>query len=1159
MPCSLAMVQSGTICPRTIRYSIPLWLKIRFLPVTVRFSFHGMLNLNLSNRFDVLLQTFCENLAKRPATVFTAEQVIVPSAAIKRKLMLAIADTAGVCAGVEFSFLAQWLWRQIGKFVEVPETSPFSSSVLSWRILRLLEEPGFAAPYPRIAGYLSRCDEIMRFDLACRIASLFEQYVLSRPEWLAAWSKGETVEIVRKGHPKQAVAGEDQAWQAALWRKIAEETGTLEEEPAERFLKMLETGGEEMAARLPERVHLFLEPSVAPYHVGILNRLGRWMDIELYVVNPCREYWFEIVDSRRLAWLSKRQKDLYHETGNRLLASWGKESRASLESLLARLEPVGRENDGFISCAERARPETLLSRLQDAILDLTELEAGSLSHLGRDGSLEIHLAHSRTREIEILHDQLLRRFASGDPPGPGDILVVSPDLDEIAPMIEAVFSHNRSAPQIPYVITGRKDSRINPVSRALLDLLALASSRFTAAGVIDVLMLPEIGATFGFGGDLDKIRGWLGDAGICWAIDGAHKREFGLPEEDGHSFHDGLHRLFLAYALPDGRRVPFADRLPAGHAAGTQAAGLGQLWRFVEAVRQLKRDLSHPKTAAGWWQTWHGILDAFVTVTPETLEADREVRMRIAGLRDAMTQAGEAFETGFIIARHALERALEGAGQGSVPAGVVTFAPMDSLRNLPFGHVYVIGLDDGVYPAEVRQQEFDLIRLAPRKGDCLPHETDKNVFLDLVLSAGKSLYLSCTGRNIRDNSPKPPSILIAELLEVLEPALAEKTDGEARLAAREKLLVEHPLQPFSPDYFNGRADERMVSFRSDLCDALNLKKEKINIKEELEYDTSEDGLDNDIGDELAAGTPFFRAPLAFPDASWRDVLLDDLIRFFCHPNRYLMRSRLGLDFPRKEKELASDEPFTVDRTARRRLADRLLPLYLDGMAPEDIARSAAAGNEFPAGAMGAQQRQSELMELSAFAQALSADLKTGFVAPVSRTLEFDLGGEIWRLSGSLSDVRKTGLIRYRYDEGAPRDYLAAWIEHLFLNACAPEGVALSSVWHFRDGKTVLEPYGRARAVLRDLMDIYRTGLNRPLHFFPRSAWEFVQSGGHAGKANGIWRPADGSRRGESADAFNWLAMRGVREPLDADFAALANRVFGPLLAHMKGGVRETGE
>ena len=71
------------------------------------FSCHGMLNLNQSNRFEVLLQMLCENLAERPASVFTPDQVIVPSAAVKRKLTLAIADVYGVCANVTFPFLPQ--------------------------------------------------------------------------------------------------------------------------------------------------------------------------------------------------------------------------------------------------------------------------------------------------------------------------------------------------------------------------------------------------------------------------------------------------------------------------------------------------------------------------------------------------------------------------------------------------------------------------------------------------------------------------------------------------------------------------------------------------------------------------------------------------------------------------------------------------------------------------------------------------------------------------------------------------------------------------------------------------------------------------------------------------------------------------------------------
>ena len=97
-------------------------------------------------------------------------------------------------------------------------------------------------------------------------------------------------------------------------------------------------------------------------------------------------------------------------------------------------------------------------------------------------------------------------------------------------------------------------------------------------------------------------------------------------------------------------------------------------------------------------------------------------------------------------------------------------------------------LDKGVFPADRYPDEFDLIGVAPRKSDRLPRESDRNVFLDLLLSARKSLTLSYSGKNIRDNSAKPPSILISELLKSLKPALAVSNDP-ADLAAAERMLA----------------------------------------------------------------------------------------------------------------------------------------------------------------------------------------------------------------------------------------------------------------------------------------------------------------------------------------------------------------------------------
>ena len=39
------------------------------------------------------------------------------------------------------------------------------------------------------------------------------------------------------------------------------------------------------------------------------DALARVVEVRLYVLNPCREFWFDIVDARRLSWLAAQQKD----------------------------------------------------------------------------------------------------------------------------------------------------------------------------------------------------------------------------------------------------------------------------------------------------------------------------------------------------------------------------------------------------------------------------------------------------------------------------------------------------------------------------------------------------------------------------------------------------------------------------------------------------------------------------------------------------------------------------------------------------------------------------------------------------------------------------------------------------------------------------------
>ncbi|QXP90132.1 exodeoxyribonuclease V subunit gamma [Methylococcus capsulatus] len=1136
-------------------------------------SLPSPLNIFFSNRFEILTQRLFDDLAQGPADPFVAEQVIVPSLAVRRRLELDHADRFGVCANVEFSYLAHWLWVQIGQVIEVGASSPFAPATLTWRVFRMLGEEALVSAHPRLKSYLARADGAMRFDLAQRVAHLLEQYLTYRPDWLAAWLEGGPA----SGLPE--ASREDEAWQAALWRTLVDELEVRREHPSAAFFRAVEAMGPEATRRagLPARAHLFCLPTIPPLYLDILGKLARWTELHLYVLNPCREYWFDIVDPRRLNYLEVRGDALYRETGNRLLANWGQQTQAHIDLLFDKAEGAVIDDAQF----EPPARISLLAAVQEAILDLRDPEPGCCASVAGDRSIEVHVCHSLVRELEVLHDQLLALLARPDAPKVSDILVVMPRLEEVAPLIDAVFGTAPAARRIPYAITGLRRTVANPAAAALLTLLGLFASRCKASAVYEFLQRPLVHARFGLGlDDLECIHEWFQAAGIRWGLNGAHRKAVGLPEVERHSFCDGLDRLFLGYALGD-VPVQFDGRLPAGSPEGSEALALGGFAHFVDLLTHWHRVWSTPATAQTWGERLNAVVGAFLMETPETVPDLQEVREVIAALS---RHWGEAAVTGTIepeVVRVALESLLDDPARGGTPSGRLTFTAMASLRSLPYRVVCVIGLNDGEFPHPDRPAEFDLIAQAPRRGDRQRRYDERNLFLDLLLAARERLYLSYTGRSVRDNAPLPPSTLLSELLDYLLPLVAAA--GESPEEARRRLVVEHPLQAFSPVYFDAAVakDPRLVSFNSEYCEALRAARsrrpsgEGVRACESLSREPEECSAtlaERERADHGPAGpiaeeeqndpdfehAPFFPAPMAVPEPEWREPNLDVLKRFFRNPCRYLLEQRLGLTLAEGEAELADDEPFLPAYFARSEVAERLLPLMLSAATEEAVEAVARAGIEFPQGQLGELLLKGELTRIREYAERIAGQTQEEPLQPLPGRLAFQIEGETWTLSGTLGQVWRRGLVRWRYDDTRPVDYMSGWLDHLFLNALAVRGVEPTTTWISRDGEYRFRPVAAAQERLRELVALYREGLRLPLHFFPRSAWAYAlglkQGGSQAAErqARKRWE-GSGDRRGESEDLAYRQALRGQADPLDGAFFRTVRTVFGPLLDHLEDG------
>ncbi len=1064
-----------------------------------------------SNRLEVLSDRLAE-LLRQPLRAPLGQDVIVTqSNGMARWLALRWADRLGVCANLSVRFPSTFLWEMSRAVLRrLPSTSSFDKPILSWRLMKLLRELEETAQFAGLRAYLGNGDDdFRRYELSCRIADCFDQYLVYRPDWIEKWE-----------------AGEDEDWQAELWRRLVRNGEAHRVQVQRRFRAALQQGD---AARghLPERVAVIGVVALPPLYLDLLAALAGVLDVHLFLLNPCREYWGDIQAERDLARLDEDidPDDAYLTVGHPLLASLGKQGRDFID--LALTYP-GMEWDGFVE----PEGDDLLHRLQADILHLREPGSGDVPPWPLrpdDRSLQVHVCHGPMREVEVLHDQLLALFEAHRDLRPSDVIVMAPDIAIYGPLIEAVFGSAPRGRWIPFSVADQGVPAENPLIEVFFNLLDLGGGRFAAEQVLGVLEPSAVRRRFDLTeDDLEQIRRWVRETGIRWGIDADSKRTLDLPATAEHTWRTGLDRLLLGYALPgEGRRL-YGDLLPYDEIEGSAAQALGGLQHFTEALFGLEALLRERRPWAAWITVLGTVLEQFFDPREREENELQLIRNALATLDDHAAQAGLVEPVSLAVVESALRQQLNTveSGAGRFLSSGVTCCAMVPMRSIPFPVVCLLGLNDDAYPRPQPSAGFDRMATRFRRGDRSRRQDDRYLFLETLLSARRCLYLSYVGQSIRDNALLPPSVLVGELLDVVDRSFQRADGGRAS----EQLVTRHPLQAFSRRYFAG--DPRWLSYAQEWVEA-----------------------SRQAGRGEREPEPLLMTELPEPEPAWRMVNLDGLLRFFRHPARWLLRERLGIRPEEDAEALENREPFVLGGLENHQVLGRMLELHREGQPSVEIARIMRAGGALPHGQVGEYAFAKAQERVTRFAGRL------GRVLPRAKgeALEVDLTlGDFW-LTGQLTGLTPDGWVSYRLASMKANDYLQLWLYHLALNAMAPAGMTLNSHWLAEDQDVLLEPVEDPRAQLHDLLTWYWRGSRQLLHFFPKAAFAYVgqlrkdrnnDAESALRAARTMWEGSPFSPdRAERDDPYYRLAFRDS-DPLDAEFTTVAEAVFAPLLERL---------
>jgi exodeoxyribonuclease V gamma subunit len=1127
----------------------------------------GLLILH-GNRFELLREAVFEWLARAPLAPLEEEVFLVQSNGVAEWLKMGLAQHQGVCAATRVELPARFLWRsfrQVLGAAEVPAMSPLDRGALVWRLMALLPEQVGRPGFEPLARFLAPGDMTRRLQLCQRLSELFDQYQVYRGDWLEAWAAGADTLPAPSGAAATPLPA-DQRWQPLLWRELLAPLGPVERaavrpELHRRFEAAL-TSGADPARPVARRVVVFGTSHLPLQTLQALAALAGRAQVLLAVPNPCRYHWADILGpataplpprhrlpSRPGRELSSVAPEDMHAHAHPLLAAWGRQGGDFIRQL-----------DAFDDAAEAQRRfalpridlfddtpgTTLLEQVQARIRDLVPLAEHPVATVpDTDRSIVFHIAHGAQREVEVLHDQLLALLDHPDasdgatPLQPRDIVVMLPDVEAFAPAIRAVFGqYPRQDPRhIPFDIADVSDRAGNPLVLAVDWLLRLPFQRCRLTDVRDLLDVPGIAARFGLSeDDLPRLARWMSEAGVRWGLGEAQREGLGLAAcGDQNTWLFGLRRMLLGYASgePGDADAAFAGIEPYAEVGGLDAALAGSLAALVEHLLHWWQASSKPGTPAQWATAARALLDAFVAPT------DESERLTVGALREALQCWLEACDNaGFdeplplAVVREAWLSGLEAPGLGRrFLGGGVTFCTLVPMRSIPFEVVCLLGMNDGDFPRAATRSDFDLMALPgqARPGDRSRRDDDRQLMLEALLSARRVLYLSWAGRNARDNSELPPSVLVSQLRDYL----AAGWQGEV-LAPR---TTEHPLQPFSRRYFTEGSG--LFTHAREWRDA-HLPQPEAATLPDLPEDAEE---------------------AAEPDPR---VTVARLAAFLKNPVKDFFRHRLDIVFTDGDDVAQDDEAFGLGGLEEHAVVRELLDGF-DPLAEADPARAAMShmqrlqrAGRFSLAALGGRQRDALVDAVTPMLRAWQ-DLHhgSGAAQPGIGSLQLEHRGQViddtvalWPAADPGTPPSWREIVPSRLCDNPRRKslrgemLLPAWVRTVAAGAC---GLPASGVLVGRDASVAIPPMPAERALplMQSLLDAFGDGENEPLPVACLSALAWVAGGEEA--AEKTYEGDDLHARGEGREACLARVFPDF-ESLAADgrFAPLAQQLYAPL-------------
>jgi exodeoxyribonuclease V gamma subunit len=995
-------------------------------------------NIYQSNSLEKLADKFIEKYRQNTSSPFYKEIILVQTSGMEKWLSLKATESIGVFANNDFLFpntLMTKLFKTVLDYKDIK--IDFSKEEILWKIYNILPELIHKEEFKQIKNYLSQDNNrLKQYQLSLKIADLFDQYLIYRPEMILAWDNNDFWLGEKTNYNDERFA-----WQPILWKEIFKESNKHKANILNLFKEKI--NDEKYITKLKDNfksINVFGVYILPQIFLDILSIVSQYIDINYFLLNPCKEFWFDIKSRKELKHIERKTgknlEDLYFDEGNELLSSLGKLGR-DFNNMLMNMPNFDNiiEEDYFIDIPENSN----LQIIQSDILNLKRIEDIKNENGNFDESIIINSCHNKMREIEILYDNILNYLDKNTDISLSDILVITPDITSYAPYIKAVFDNKTHF--LDYRISDIPHNLEYGFLEAFTNIIKFLKGKFKSSEVISLLNYEFIRKNFNIDeNDLEQIEKWIDEVGIRWGINISTECN-----EDFFTFKSGIKRLLLGYSMKSENISEVDSDYIYNNFDESKAVLLGKLLDFLNILFDFSNEIKKEKDIADW----ANLLQNFINkVFNQSYPFDSSYIFLQKTISEITENADKTSKlTIDVIKSHIWNKFQETDTSNNFLTGGITFSAMIPMRSIPFKIICMIGMNDGTFPRQKQNMEFDLISAFPKLGDRNPRDTDRYLFLETLVSAKEKLYISYIGQNHYDNKEIPPSTLVNELIDYI--AL------RFNIQDKSKLITKHKLQAFNKEYFDKYSN--LFSFSKENCELSEkcyqkLEKEKHFFTRLAEKKNFEDYID-----------------------------FEDLINFYKSPIKYIYNKRLSVYFNENDNFLEDNELFIPDNLNSYLLKEELLSAN-DKQESEKIINYYKAFSKFPLCNVGEYYKVKYIYENLLKKERIEEYLinHKGIISQ-----EFEITG--YNIKVSFKNLYENYQVLIRPGNLSNKFKIEAWLRHLALQKFYD--LKTDTIVACEDRIIRFEMIENPDEYLEKFVSNYIEGFSKPLKFIPKFSFK----------------------------------------------------------------------